>query len=58
MKAISNYVNEQGQLVSVYAYRKPAKASRTWQAVKGSVANMGAKAVGLNARGHNVRSHG
>ena len=54
----STYTNEQGQLVTLYPYKPPAKANRTWKAIRGSISNMGAKAVALNKMGHNVRSHG
>ena len=57
-KAISTYTNEQGLLVTVYGYHKPRAGERTWKAIKGSLANTGAKASTLAKQGMKVRSHG
>jgi hypothetical protein len=57
-KAISTYVAEDGCTVTVYQYRKPAKASRTWPMVKGSIANMGRQAITLASEGLTKRKHG
>ena len=55
--AIMSYY-EDGALVKVYAYKAPAKSQRTFPAVKGSVCNMGAKAVTLGCSGVLKRKHG
>ena len=58
VKAISSYVNPEGVLVQVFAYKKPARANRTWPMVKGSIANMGKQATGLAVAGLNKRPRG
>ena len=57
-KAISTYTNPEGVLVQVFAYKKPARANRTWKPIKGSLFSTGAKAASLTASGLNVRTHG
>ena len=57
-KAISTYTNSEGVLVQVFAYKKPARANRTWPMVKGSIANMGKQATGLAVAGLNKRPRG
>jgi hypothetical protein len=44
--------------VTVYQYRKPSKAQRTWPMVKGSIANMGRQAITLAGAGLTKRKHG
>ena len=57
-KAINTYVNSEGVIVTVYAYRKPRSTERTWKAIKGSLSNVGAKANTLVSLGLNIRKHG
>ena len=47
-----------GGKVTVVAMRKPRKSERTFPANKGSVYNLGAKAVSLGACGLLKRKHG
>ena len=47
-----------GSSITVIAMRKPRKAERTFPANKGSVYNLGAKAVSLGACGLLKRKHG
>ena len=46
-KIIRKYINEQGNLVTVYASRKVLSSEKTWPMIKGSVFNMGAQATKL-----------
>jgi hypothetical protein len=57
-KIIRKYINEQGNLVTVYASRKVLSSEKTWPMIKGSVFNMGAQATKLACSGMNVRKHG
>ena len=47
-----------GGRITVLAMRKPRKSERTFPANKGSVYNLGAKAVSLGACGLLKRKHG
>jgi len=47
-----------GGSITVIAMRKPRKSERTFPANKGSVYNLGAKAVSLGACGLLKRKHG
>ena len=55
---LSQFINEQGVIVTVFKPVAPRKGERTWVAIRGSVANMGAKANALNHAGINARVHG
>ena len=57
-KVLSQYISEEGVLVTVYSPRKVLSTEKTWKMVKGSIANMGAKAVGLAEAGLYRRKHG
>ena len=57
-KVLSQYMNEEGVLVTVYTPKRILSSERTWKMVKGSIANMGAQAVKLSAIGLHRRKHG
>jgi len=57
IKPIKVYFDK-GVKITVYDYIKPSRIERTFPAVKGSVANLGAKAVSLSSTGLLKRKHG
>ena len=57
-RILNQYFNPEGVLVTVYRPRAPRAGERTFPAIKGSVANMGAKAVVLAGFGINKRARG
>jgi hypothetical protein len=57
-RILSTYTAPEGFLVTVYAARAPRKGERTFPAIKGSISNMGAKAVKLACVGINKRARG
>ena len=44
--------------VTILPYRRPRKSERTWPMIRGSVSNMGAKAVALAQHGITKRKLG
>ena len=57
-RILSTYTAPEGFLVTVYATRAPRKTERTFPAIKGSIANMGGKAIVLATMGINKRARG
>ena len=55
-KPASVYKSPEGAIVLVYPYKPPRPTERTWPATKGSIFNMGRKAVELNGLGLNVKN--
>ena len=50
--------HNKGGIITKCPAKGIAKSAKTWAPIKGSIYNMGAKAVNLNQMGLNVRSHG
>lgn len=57
-RILNTYFNAEGVLVTVYKPRAPRAGERTFPAIKGSISNMGAKAVMLTTIGINKRAKG
>jgi hypothetical protein len=57
-RILNQYFNAEGILVTVYKPRAPRAGERTFPPIKGSISNMGAKAVVLTALGINKRARG
>ena len=57
VNAMIDFHNNGGRITKCPA-KGIAKSAKTWAPIKGSIYNMGAKAVNLNQVGLNVRSHG
>ena len=57
-RILRQYTGADGVLVTVYKARAPRSGERTWPMLKGSIANMGAKAIVLQTIGINKRSKG
>ena len=57
-RILKQYFNPEGVLVVVYKSRAPRAGERTWPMIKGSAANMGAKALSLATHGVVKRKHG
>lgn len=56
---LTQYFDENGNMVTVYKTRKPRQSEKTWHgAVKYTVANMGRKASGLRDLGYSKASRG
>jgi hypothetical protein len=49
---------ENGLKITVYPYQAPKRHQRTFPMVKGSIANLGAKAVSLSEVGLTKHKHG
>ena len=57
IKPVRTYMHN-GIKITVYDYVPPRKTQRTFPMIKGSVANLGAKAISLSTVGLLKRKHG